>query len=106
MQGKSMDCKLFALPTLHPSNNQHASSNCGPAAPSTPAPPNNDLLAALIIASTTNVVMSLPNKQHHQHLDMNPDLAPFQRHKTPYKFGKSALFIDNFCTNNYICTKP
>ena len=26
--------------------------------------------------------------------DMIPDLAPFQRHKTPYKFGKSALFID------------
>ena len=29
-------------------------------------------------------------------LDMNPDLAPFQRHKTPYKFGKSSLFIDDF----------
>ena len=28
-------------------------------------------------------------------LDMNQDLAPFQRHKTPYKFGKSALFIDS-----------
>jgi hypothetical protein len=50
MQGKSMACKLFASPTLHPSNNQHASSNCGPAAPSTPAPPNNDLLVALTIA--------------------------------------------------------
>ena len=29
-------------------------------------------------------------------LDMNQDLAPFQRHKTPYKFGKSSLFIDDF----------
>ena len=67
MQGKAMDCILFASPTLHPSNNQHASSNCGPAAPSTPAPPNNDLLAALTIASTANVVMSFPNKQHPQH---------------------------------------
>jgi hypothetical protein len=67
MQGKSMDCKLFASPTLHPSNNQHASSNYGPAAPSTPAPPNNDLLAALTIALTANVVMSFPNKQNQKH---------------------------------------
>ena len=66
MQGKAMDCILFASPTLHPSNNHHASSNCGPAAPSTRPPPKNDLLAALTIALTTNVVMSFPNKQHHQ----------------------------------------
>ena len=31
------------------------------------------------------------------HLDMNPDLAPFQTHKTPTKFGKAALFIDAPC---------
>ena len=38
------------------------------------------------------------------HLDMNPDLAPFQRHKTPYKFGKAALFIDNRdCRPFYKC---
>ena len=55
---KAMDCILFASPTLHPFNNQHASSNYGPAAPSIPPPLNNDLLAALTIALTTNVVMS------------------------------------------------
>jgi hypothetical protein len=27
----------------------------------------------------------------------NPDLAPFQTHKTPLWFGKAALFIDGSC---------
>jgi hypothetical protein len=43
---KAMDCILFASPTLHSSNNQHASSNCGAAAPSIPPPLNNLVLAA------------------------------------------------------------
>ena len=46
MQGKAMDCILFASATLHPFNNQHASSNYGPAAPSIPPPLNNLVLAA------------------------------------------------------------
>jgi hypothetical protein len=37
MQGKAMDCILFASATLHPSNKRNDSSNCGPAAPSNPA---------------------------------------------------------------------
>ena len=43
------------------------------------------------------------------HLDINPDLAPFQRHKTPKKFGKAALFIDHVCYYQgtfYHCAKP
>ena len=35
------------------------------------------------------------------HLDINPDLAPFQRHKTPKKFGKAALFIDNILCHEF-----
>jgi hypothetical protein len=31
-------------------------------------------------------------------LDMNPDLAPFQTHKTPARFGKASLFIDDATT--------
>ena len=41
------------------------------------------------------------------HLDINPDLAPFQRHKTPKKFGKAALFIDyGSCSNSHPCCVP
>jgi hypothetical protein len=31
----------------------------------------------------------------------NPDLAPFQTHKTPQRFGKASLFIDDATTTTY-----
>ena len=76
-------------------------------------PPNAVLSYSLPSQSQPlNIVLTLTNPQYDAlkrtvsydavrilqatdiHLDMNPDLAIFQRHKTPYKFGKSALFID------------
>ena len=68
-------------------------------------PPNAVLSYSLPSQSQPlNIVLTLTNPQYDAlrilqatdiPLDMNPDLAPFQRHKTPYKFGKAALLIDN-----------
>src|SRR6185436_15564618 len=50
-------------PVLQPCSERHSFNNCGPAArwiaPSTPPPPRSELLAALTIASTAKLVISL-----------------------------------------------
>jgi hypothetical protein len=53
---------IFAEPVAQPPSVRHSATSFGPAArwiaPSTPPPPNNDVLAALTMASTASVVMS------------------------------------------------
>ena len=78
-------------------------------------PPNAVLSYSLPSQSQPlNIVLTLTNPQYDaikrtvaydavrilQATDLYPDepaLAPFQRHKTPSKFGKAALFIDTVC---------
>ena len=59
---KSYPLVILASPSLQPCNVLHSSNNSGPAtsciAPSTPPPPNKELLAALTMASTSNLVIS------------------------------------------------
>src|SRR5512144_3197619 len=53
----------LASPVGHPPRVRHSASSSGPAArwiaPSTPPPPSSELLAALTMASTASVVMSV-----------------------------------------------
>src|SRR5271157_4244959 len=63
LAGRRWPLVSFAWPVLQPPSSRHSSRSSGPAArwiaPSTPPPPSNELLAALTMASTARVVMSV-----------------------------------------------
>jgi len=63
LQGKSPAPVILASPVSQPLSVWHSASKEGPAAewmaPSTPPPPSREVLAALTMASTARVVMSV-----------------------------------------------
>src|SRR5882672_7698548 len=83
---------MRASPVGQPPRVRHSASNCGPAArwiaPSTPPPPSNELFAALTIASTSSLVMSVRVSSIRSSVLMFPS---FDQHAFPFRDANDRL---------------